>query len=63
METFIIIGMCFLCYELCEFLYQCNPRKKEENTAIAAAGCSDVEEKHAIYTISECQVPNADNVQ
>lgn len=61
METFIIIGMCFLCYELCEFLYQCSPRKKEENIT---AGCSVAEEKkHVIYTISECQLANNDIVQ
>jgi hypothetical protein len=46
METFIIIGVCFLCYELCELLYQCSPRKKDE--VVSGAECH-----HVIYTIPE----------
>lgn len=46
METFIIIGVCFLCYELCELLYQCTPRKKQESNV--STDCH-----HVIYTIPE----------
>lgn len=44
METFIVIGVCFLCYELCEFIYQCTPRKREDTCQEAAA---------VVYTVSE----------
>lgn len=43
METFIIIGMCFLCYELCEFLYHCSPKLKD----------TFKEEKRMVFTVSE----------
>lgn len=43
METFIIIGMCFLCYELCEFLTHCTPKLRN----------SFREEKKLVFTVSE----------
>ena len=50
METFIIIGVCFLCYELCELLYQCTPRKSDDVSGGAGSGA---ECRHVIYTIPE----------
>lgn len=49
METFIVLGMCFLCYELCELFYQCNTLKKEDKMPLAMGA----EQGKVIYTISE----------
>lgn len=49
METFIIMGMFFLCYELCELYYQCNSSKKEDKSPVSVG----VESTKVIYTISE----------
>lgn len=43
METFIIVGMCFLCYEVCEFLYHCTPKLRD----------TFKEEKRLVFTVSE----------
>lgn len=47
METFLIIGVCFLCYELCDFLYHCGHTKKDD--------FSGTERRRVIYTIPEKQ--------
>lgn len=49
METFIILGMCFVCYELCELFYQCNPPNRDEK----AVGFVGAERSKVIYSISE----------
>lgn len=49
METFIILGMFFLCYELCELYYQCNSSKKEDKLPVSMGA----EPTKVIYTISE----------
>lgn len=52
METFIILGMCFVCYELCELFYQCNSPKGDEK--VAAGGFVGAERSSkVIYSISE----------
>lgn len=45
METFLIIGVCFLCYELFDFLYRCGHAKKDD--------FSGTERRRMIYTIPE----------
>lgn len=51
METFIILGVCFLCYELCEMLLQCSNVNRSENLSIAAR--AEHQQRQVIYTISE----------
>lgn len=58
METFVIIGVCFLCYELCEFLFQCGRGIRDEGAQSAVF--SGPERRRVIYTISERrQIQNA----
>lgn len=54
METLIILGMCFLCYELCEMLYNCSPTVKKEDTVLPVANS---ECRKLIYTIPEESEP------
>lgn len=49
METFIILGMCFVCYELCELFYQCNSPKGDEKVT----GLIGAERSKTIYSIPE----------
>ena len=32
METFLVLGLCFLSYQFCEMLYQCTRRHEDEET-------------------------------
>ncbi|KAK9869986.1 hypothetical protein WA026_006083, partial [Henosepilachna vigintioctopunctata] len=55
METFIILGVCILCYELCEFLFQCagsDNRDRLENTTpkvdVAEPDCKNLDRASSV---------------
>lgn len=49
METFLVIGMCVLCYELCVFLSHCNPNPKDREELFD-------EKKQNVFTVSRADV-------
>lgn len=53
-----MIGVCVLCYELCEFLYQCGRDSKQEvqdSTDTVSSTSSGVDQIRAVYTLPEPQ--------
>ena len=64
METFLILGMCFLCYEICEFLVQCSPQKDEREKSQQQNQQDQQEQperRQVIYSISERNNPVQEN--
>lgn len=60
METFLVIGVCVLCYELCEFLYQCGRDSKEDGqNSTVAASSPGVDRLRVVYTLPEPETPNS----
>lgn len=55
METFIIIGVCILCYQAIDFMIQCAngaSRRDSENISESAANVRNSEKSQVIYTVA-----------
>lgn len=55
METFIIIGVCVLCYQALDFVLQCgNATSQKDSDVVAESVVVDESQKNQlIYTVSE----------